>query len=74
MPIPKGTWINITMDFIERLLEVREKDTILMIVNMFTKYGHYTYIYTFFNNSIDNTGVPRPFLQTTWVASNYCHR
>lgn len=46
MPIPKGTWRNITMDFIERLLEVREKDTILMIVNMFTKYGHYTHTHT----------------------------
>jgi hypothetical protein len=68
------------MDFIERLLKVREKDTILMIVNMFTKYGHYTHTHThththtFFNNSIDNSGVPRPFLQTTWVASSYCHR
>jgi hypothetical protein len=47
MPIPKGTWRNITMDFIERLLEVREKDIILMIVNLFTKYGHYTHAHTY---------------------------
>ena len=41
LPIPEGIWKNITMNFVERLPKSLGKNAILVIVDRFTKYGHF---------------------------------
>jgi len=41
LPTPHGPWQDITMDFIERLPKSEGRDTIMVIVDRFTKYGHF---------------------------------
>lgn len=38
-PLPSQAWNHISMDFIEQLLTSKNKDTILLVVNRFTKCG-----------------------------------
>jgi hypothetical protein len=40
LPIPAGAWQDWTMDFIESLPESDGQDTILVVVDRFTKYAH----------------------------------
>jgi len=40
-PTPKGTWKDNTIDFMERLLRLEGKDTIMVIVNKSTWYRHF---------------------------------
>jgi len=41
LPVPNGTWKAITMDFIEGLPSSDGKNTIMVVVDRFTKYGHF---------------------------------
>lgn len=41
LPVPRGTWQDITMDFMEGLPRSEGKDTIMVIVDRFTKYEHF---------------------------------
>ncbi|KAJ6942306.1 hypothetical protein NC652_008196 [Populus alba x Populus x berolinensis] len=41
LPVPKGTWEAITMDFIEGLPGSEGKNAIMVIVDRFTKYSHF---------------------------------
>jgi len=41
LPIPTQVWSDISMDFIGGLPKVQRKDTILVVVDIFTKYAHF---------------------------------
>jgi hypothetical protein len=44
LPILKGAWRDITMDFIEGLSKSEDEDTTLVMVDRFTKYRHFIII------------------------------
>lgn len=41
MPIPKQAWQDVLLDFIEGLPRSAGKDTILVVVDRLTEYGHF---------------------------------
>ncbi|KAL7137097.1 hypothetical protein ABFS83_10G071300 [Erythranthe nasuta] len=41
LPIPEGAWTCITMDFIVKLPKSHGKESIWVVVDRFTKYGHF---------------------------------
>jgi hypothetical protein len=41
LPVPTGAWKDITMDFIEKLPKSEGYDTILVVVDRFSKYAHF---------------------------------
>jgi hypothetical protein len=41
LPVPRGAWQDITMDFIEGLPKSETYDTILVVVDRFSKYAHF---------------------------------
>lgn len=41
LPVPAGAWQDLTMDFIEKLPRSEGYDTILVVVDRFTKYAHF---------------------------------
>lgn len=41
LPIPSQAWSHTSMDFIEGLPNSAGKNTILVVVDMFTKYSHF---------------------------------
>ena len=41
LPIPQHSWSHVTMDFIEGLPRSEGKDTIMVVVDRFTKYSHF---------------------------------
>jgi Integrase core domain len=40
IPVPKGPWFVISMDFISGLPKSMGKDVLLVVIDKFTKYGH----------------------------------
>ena len=41
LPIPQHNWTDISMDFIGRLPRAKGRDTIMVVVDRFTKYAHF---------------------------------
>lgn len=41
LPVPRGAWEEITMDFIEGLPKSEGFDIILVVVDRFTKFAHF---------------------------------
>jgi transposase InsO family protein len=41
LPIPRGTWQDVIMDFMEGLPRSEGRDTVMVIVDRFTKYEHF---------------------------------
>ncbi|GJW49776.1 transposon ty3-I gag-pol polyprotein, partial [Tanacetum coccineum] len=41
LPIPERIWVEVTMDFIEKLLTSNGKSVIMVVVDMLTKYAHF---------------------------------
>lgn len=41
LPVPEQAWHTISLDFIEGLSKSKQFDTILVVVDKFTKYGHF---------------------------------
>lgn len=41
LPVPQQAWTHVTMDFIEQLPLSNRKDTIWVVADRFTKYGHF---------------------------------
>lgn len=72
MPVPEQAWSTVSMDFIEGLPKSGKMDVILVIVDKFTKYGHFlplSHPYTamqvaqvYFNNIYKLHGLPRAII------------
>jgi transposase InsO family protein len=68
LPIPSGSWQDVSMDFIEGLPLSDGCSVILVVVDKFTKYGHFfplkhpftatTIAHTFLNNVVKLHGLP----------------
>lgn len=41
LPIPYTSFIDISIDFMERLLKSKGKDVIMVVIDRFSKYAHY---------------------------------
>ena len=41
MPVPTAPWATVSMDFIEGLPLSNRKDVIMVVIDKFTKYGHF---------------------------------
>jgi hypothetical protein len=48
LPVPQGAWQDLAMDFIEGLPKSEGYDTILVVVDRYTKYAHFFTKATFF--------------------------
>lgn len=83
LPIPTGAWQEESMDFIEGLPRVGGPNTILEVVDRFTKYAHFipvkhpfraqTIVRTFFDNVVKLYGIPKciVFYQDKIFTSNF---
>lgn len=40
-PLPTQVWVDISFDFIERVLTSQEKDILSVAIHRFSKYGHF---------------------------------
>lgn len=41
LPVPTQAWQSVSLDFIERLPKSNSYDVIMMVIDRFTKYGHF---------------------------------
>lgn len=72
LPVPSSAWQIISMDFVEGLPRSQNKDCILVVVDKFTKYGHFiplshpftaaTVAKAFFNNVYRLHGLPESII------------
>jgi len=69
LPIPGAIWVDVSLDFIERLPKSRGKDTILVVVDRLSKYAHFlplshpfsavTVAQLYFDNVFKLHGIPK---------------
>jgi hypothetical protein len=75
LPVPQGAWQDITIDFIEGLPKSETYDTILVVVDRFSKYAHFiplkhpftasTISQAVFDNVVKLHGLPKSIVSDT---------
>lgn len=41
LPVPENVWEDLTMDFVEKLPLSQSKDTVMVVVNRYSKFVHF---------------------------------
>lgn len=72
LAIPTQAWATVCLDFIEGLPKARGFDSILVVIDKFTKYGHFVPLthpytapqvaHTYFNNIYKRHGLPQAII------------
>lgn len=74
LSIPKITWKDNAMDFIEILLKSWRNDIITVIIYKFIKYGHFiTLAHILIYILKGSSDICGSFLQISWIGNSYCH-
>jgi hypothetical protein len=74
LSIPKITWKDNAMDFIEILLKSWRNDIITVIIYKFIKYRHFiTLAHTLIYILKGSSDICGSFLQISWIGNSYCH-
>lgn len=67
LPVPQQAWKVVSLDFVERLPKSSRFDTILVVVDKYTKYGHFIPLAHPFTALQVAQAFHRQCLQVTWI-------